>query len=219
MAGLEKNYQDILKQLVERIRQSRQNVARVANSELLTTYWEIGRTILEQKAKEGWGKKTIERLAKDLKAEFPNSGGFSDRNLVYMQTFASAWPFFPFTQPPVAELPSPSSLEDTLTPSVAAKTQASGRSPILAQVPWTHHTVILDKVKDENERIFYIKKVIENSRTKNILKVNIETNLYNRQGGAITNFHKWKDDELNYVAEQWSEQIVDEISRKAESVL
>jgi hypothetical protein len=101
----DQNYHLVLKQLEETINGSRQKVIRVANTELLTTYWEIGRTILEQKEKAGWGQKIIGKLANDLKAKFPNMKGLSLRNLSYMQSFASAWPFFPFMQPPVAQLP------------------------------------------------------------------------------------------------------------------
>jgi len=76
----------------------------VANTELLTTYWEIGRTLLEEREKAGWAKKIIEKLANDLKAKFPNMKGLSQRNLEYMPTFASGWPLFPFTQPTAAQL-------------------------------------------------------------------------------------------------------------------
>ena len=105
MIKVDNNYQLVLKQLEERITGSRYRVTQVANTELLTTYWEIGRTLLEQKEKAGWGQKIIEKLANDLKAKFPNMRGLSKRNLVYMQTFASAWPLFPFTQPVAAQLP------------------------------------------------------------------------------------------------------------------
>ena len=101
---MEKKYDSVLKHLVDKINGSRQKIARVVNNELLSAYLEIGRTLLEQKEKEGWGKKIIERLAKDLKAEFPQMNGLSERNLKYMQAFAAAWPYFPFVQPPVAPL-------------------------------------------------------------------------------------------------------------------
>src|SRR5689334_13998268 len=98
MIKVDNNYQLVLKQLEERITGSRYKVTQVANTELLATYWEIGRTLLEQKEKAGWGKKIIGKLANDLKAKFPNMRGLSQRNLEYMQTFASTWPFFPFPQ-------------------------------------------------------------------------------------------------------------------------
>lgn len=96
MVEVDENYHLVLKQLTDKINGSRYKVSRVANTELLGTYWEIGRTLLEQREKAGWGKKIIEKLVNDLKAKFPNMKGLSQRNLEYMQTFASAWPSFPF---------------------------------------------------------------------------------------------------------------------------
>lgn len=97
MIEIEENYQHVLTQLEQTINGSRHKVIQVANTELLTTYWKIGKTLLEQREKAGWGNKIIAKLANDLKAKFPNMKGLSQRNLEYMQTFASGWPFFPAT--------------------------------------------------------------------------------------------------------------------------
>ena len=208
MIEVDQNYHLVLKQLVETINGSRQKVIRVANTELLTTYWEIGRTILEQKEKAGWGKKVIEKLANDLRAKFPNMKGLSQRNLEYMQTFAAAWSFFPFPQPPAAEMPTIGQQEDNpIMQSSIAKLQPKGHpipQPVVAelqsnenqtieenrslllQIPWSHHIIILDKAKTLAERIFYIKETIRNGWSKNMLKINIETRLHERKGNAIT---------------------------------
>jgi predicted nuclease of restriction endonuclease-like (RecB) superfamily len=174
MIKVDNNYQLVLKQLEERITGSRRKVTQVANTELLATYWEIGRTLLEQKEKAGWGQKIIEKLANDLKAKFPNMRGLSERNLEYMQTFASAWPAFPFPQQPAAELQG------------HENHRINDQQPLLSQIAWTHHMVILDKAKMLDERIFYIKEVIRNAWSITMLKINIETSLYKRKGNAIT---------------------------------
>jgi predicted nuclease of restriction endonuclease-like (RecB) superfamily len=193
MIEVDQNYHLVLKQLEETINGSRQKVIRVANTELLTTYWEIGRTILEQKEKAGWGQKVIGKLANDLRAKFPNMKGLSVRNLVYMQTFAAAWPFFPFPQPRVAQLPSVGQTEDNpITQSLIAQLQPSENQNIeqnqslLLQIPWTHHLIIPDRIKTLAERTFYIKEIIRNGWSVNMLKVNIETRLHERKGSAIT---------------------------------
>ncbi len=195
MAGIEKDYYNILEGLKEKIRLARQKAALAVNRELLQVYWEIGNAILQQQKEEGWGKKIISRLAKDLKSEFDDMKGLSERNLVYMQTFAGTWPHYPFTQPPVAEtqdeLKKPGS---TITqPAVAELQSAENKAgvivqQVLAQIPWTHHTVILDKLKTEKERLFYIKKTAENGWSKSVLLAQIESGLHLRQGNAITNF-------------------------------
>lgn len=193
MIEVDNNYQFVLKQLVEKITGSRLKVTQVANTELLATYWEIGRTLLEQKEKAGWGKKIIAKLANDLKAKFPNMRGLSERNLEYMQTFASTWPFYPFPQPAVAELTGKTD-KSPIPQQVAAELQGyenqqiKNQQSLLFQIPWTHHMVILDKAKTPEERIFYIQEAIKNGWTRNMLRINIETCLYKRQGNAITNF-------------------------------
>lgn len=189
----DQNYHFVLKQLEETINGSRQKVIRVANTELLTTYWEISRTILEQKEKAGWGQKIIEKLANDLRAKFPNMKGLSVRNLKYTQSFAAAWPFFPFPQPAAAEMPTVGQQEDNLiVQSSIAQLQLveiqniEQNQSLLLQIPWTHHIIILDRVKTLTERIFYIKETIRNSWSINMLKINIETRLHERKGNAIT---------------------------------
>ncbi len=195
MAGNENNYHIILSSLKEKIRLARQKTILAVNHELLKVYWEIGYTILQQQKEEGWGKKIISRLAKDLKSEFPDMKGLSERNLVYMQTFAGTWPYYPFSQPPVAQLPGGvKKKKNAITQPLAAELQGPGKEShaivqaLLAQIPWTHHTIILDKVKAEKERLFYIKKTAENGWSKSVLAMQIESQLHLRQGNAITNF-------------------------------
>src|SRR5688572_19514620 len=89
-----KNYDIILNGLKDRIRLARQKAIVTINTGLLTAYWEIGNTILKQQKQEGWGTKVIAKLAADLRAEFPEMKGLSDRNFTYMRTFAEAYPQF-----------------------------------------------------------------------------------------------------------------------------
>lgn len=107
-----------------------------------------------------WGNKFVDNLATDLKLEFPNITGFSIRNLKYMRKCAEEYPDFEFVQ------------------------------TVVAQIPWTHNTIILDKVKDIEERKWYIQQTLENGWSKNILIMQIDTKLYQRQAIAqkITNF-------------------------------
>lgn len=88
MSQLQTNYIKIVDSLKDKIRLARLKVAVTANFELIQLYWEIGQTILEQQKKDGWGAKTIDKLAIDLKTEFPDFQGLSVRNLKYMRAFA-----------------------------------------------------------------------------------------------------------------------------------
>lgn len=83
-------YQDTLTALVERVRAARVRAQRRVNEELVLLYWEIGHEILLRQEREGWGAKVIDRLARDLRAVFPDMG-MSARNLKYMRAFARAW--------------------------------------------------------------------------------------------------------------------------------
>jgi predicted nuclease of restriction endonuclease-like (RecB) superfamily len=72
--------------------QSQLRTMQTLNKELVMLYWRIGRNLSEKSQKEGWGSKVIETLARDIKIAFPDLKGFSPRNLVYMKTFAEAYP-------------------------------------------------------------------------------------------------------------------------------
>lgn len=86
------NYDNFLRSLKERIRTAQVRAALAVNKELVLLYWQIGKEILERQSQEGWGAKVISRLAKDLKAEFPDIKGFSRTNLLYMRAFADTYP-------------------------------------------------------------------------------------------------------------------------------
>jgi len=190
---LDKDYGLILQDLKEKIRQARLRASVVVNAQLLQVYWEIGQTILEQQKRLGWGKKIIKQLSNDLRTEFPDMRGFSERNLVYMQTFAATYPHFTITQSLVAQIAQgkPAQLENVenqenaITQPVVAQLER-----LVGQLPWTHNIVLLDKLPTLEERLFYIQKCIQNGWSKAVLVHQIESDLYNRQGKAITNFEQ-----------------------------
>ncbi|PCJ67308.1 MAG: hypothetical protein COA58_03030 [Bacteroidetes bacterium] len=170
------NYIDTLKELKNKISESRLKVGFAVNAELLRLYWEIGKTILEEQNLSGWGAKVIESLSSDLRTEFPDFKGLSVRNLKYMRSFAKSYPEFSKVQQGAALFKIPSNQSFTFVQQLAA------------QIPWGHHQVIMDKVKTSKERLFYIERCVENGWSRNILKEQIVSQLYLRQGKAITNF-------------------------------
>ncbi|MBD2115059.1 MULTISPECIES: PDDEXK nuclease domain-containing protein [Cyanophyceae] len=156
----DENYFALLNGLKKRIRSAQVKAVLAVNRELILLYWQIGREVLARQQAEGWGGKVIERLAQDLKREFPDMKGFSRSNLMYMRAFAEAWPNEQFVH------------------------QAGG------QIPWKHNCVILEKVKTPTERLWYIQQTVENGWSRNVLILQIESGLFQRQGGAITNFER-----------------------------
>lgn len=177
---LDKSYVEVLHDLKIRISEARQRAAILVNKELLLMYWEVGNTIIDMQAKEGWGAKTIDRLAQDLQSEFPDMKGFSVRNLKYMKSFAETYPDFQIVQHPAAQI-KPGEDIDLGTLKV---------QQVAAQIPWSYHQVLLDRLKTKEERNFYIVKILQNGWKRNMLILQIESDLYSRQGKAITNFSK-----------------------------
>jgi predicted nuclease of restriction endonuclease-like (RecB) superfamily len=115
------NYVNIIARLKEKIRQAKTKASLAVNKELLNVYWEIGNTILEQQKSEGWGAKVIDRLAQDLKHEFPDMQGLSIRNIKYMRAFAEAYPEFSIVQPTLAQLQLTENLKNTFMQQVVAQ--------------------------------------------------------------------------------------------------
>lgn len=155
---LPREYADLLYDLKERIRQAQVRAALAVNRELVLLYWQIGRAILTRQQAEGWGARVIDRLAADLRREFPELKGFSPRNLKYMRALADAYPDEPFVQ------------------------------QVAAQLPWFHLCVLLDKVKAPAEREWYMRATIAHGWSREILVHQIESDLIRRQGRALTNF-------------------------------
>jgi predicted nuclease of restriction endonuclease-like (RecB) superfamily len=146
--------------LKTRIRTAQLRASLAVNRELMLLYWHIGREILKRQQEEGWGSKVVNRLAQDLKREFPDIKGFSRTNLLYMRAFAEAYP------------------------DEAIVLRSAG------QIPWRHNQVLLDKLKSLEERLWYAQKSLEGGWSRDILVMQIESGLYDRQGGAITNFER-----------------------------
>jgi predicted nuclease of restriction endonuclease-like (RecB) superfamily len=99
------DYSRWLRELKDRIRSAQVRAALTVNQELVLLYWQIGRSILVQQGQEGWGTKVIEKLARDLKKEFPEIKGFSRSNLIYMRAFAEAYVDEQIVQRSVGQFP------------------------------------------------------------------------------------------------------------------
>ncbi|MCI2430286.1 PDDEXK nuclease domain-containing protein [Candidatus Acetothermia bacterium] len=152
------DYVSLLTELKRRIREGRLRVVMSANAAMVLLYWDIGRAILERQQKEGWGTKVIDRLSSDLRREFPDMQGLSPRNLKYMRALAVAWPDRQIVQ------------------------------QVAAQIPWFHNCILLDKINAPDARLWYARKAREEGWSRNVLVLQIERRLYERQGKAITNF-------------------------------
>lgn len=170
--SLDKERRDWFISIKDEIKNAHISTTVKVNNELLRLYATIGNSILDVQQRLGWGSQIINNLAEHIKEEFPDNKGFSVRNLKYMRAFAEAYPEFPIVQVPLA-------------PKSKRFVQVS-----LAQIPWYHHISLLTKVKDLDERAFYIIETANNGWSRDTMLLQIKTDLYNRQGKAITNFKK-----------------------------
>nr|WP_129781509.1 PDDEXK nuclease domain-containing protein [Peristeroidobacter soli] len=158
MTQLSEGYSTLLTELKQRIRSARLRTVLAVNSELILLYWSIGRDIRARQSTEGWGAKVIMRLAADLRRAFPDMTGISARNLKYMRVFADAWPDRSIVQ------------------------------QVAAQLPWGHNIVLLQDVKSPAEREWYARQASQEGWSRSVLTHQIESNLFARQGRALTNF-------------------------------
>ncbi len=189
----ELTYKQLLVSLKQQVHSAQAKAALAVNSSLIQLYWNMGKMIADNQAVFEGRNNYVEQLAKDLRAEFPEMNGFSKRNIFYCRSFylfyagssvqqAVALKEIDLLEAPVQQ---PAALynDDSVQ-------QAVRLSNFLASVPWGHHVVLINKMKDPEEALFYIQQTIENNWSRAILTLQIEQDLFSRQGKAITNFHQ-----------------------------
>jgi predicted nuclease of restriction endonuclease-like (RecB) superfamily len=152
-------YADLLDRVKTRIREGQTRAVQAVTRELLCLYWDLGRLLVEKQGAEGWGAGVLRRLSNDLKNELPETKGFSKKNLKLMTQFFREYPgLFPIGK------------------------------PVVAQLPWAHHVLLMQKVKSMAERLWYMGMALEQGWSRNVLHLMIESQAHRRQGRAITNF-------------------------------
>jgi len=174
------DYIQWISEIKDKIRSSQIKASLSVNSEMLKLYWNLGSSISDKLTKSNWGTKVVAKLSEDLQRTFPDFEGFSKRNLLFMRQW------FEFYQQAgneqmeimkqvVSQLPIPrNSIEEI--------------KMLVSLIPWGHNIVIIQKTKNLEQSLFYILKTIENNWSRTVLGVQIESQLFERQGKATTNF-------------------------------
>src|SRR3989338_374339 len=157
---LDEHYNRLLASVKERIRKAQYDALKAVNKELIALYWDLGRMIVDRQKKHGWGKAIVENLAEDLQKEFPGMQGFSVQNLWYMRQFYMEY-------------------------HGNAKLQ-----PLVGEISWTKHLIIMAQCKDDLEREFYIRMTRKFGWTKNVLIHQVEGKAYETTMLNQTNFNK-----------------------------
>ncbi len=154
------DYAGLLGAIKERIRSAQYAALKAANTEHIGLYWDIGRMIVERQQGDSWGKSVVQRLASDLQKEFPGVQGYSSQNLWYMRQFYVMY-------------------------RASAKLQ-----PLVGEISWTKHLVLMAKCADDLEREFYIRMTRKFGWTKSVLLHQIENQSYEKTLLGQTNFDK-----------------------------
>jgi predicted nuclease of restriction endonuclease-like (RecB) superfamily len=143
-------YKTFLTEIKEKVRTSRLQAALSVNRELIALYWHIGKRIIEKEAETSWGDKLIEILSNDLQNTFPETRGFSTRNIKYMRQFAVNYP------------------------------NEIGQQPV-AQLPWGHIILLIQRVKNTRQREWYISQTIDHGWSRYTLERHVKHDLFNAQ--------------------------------------
>ena len=162
----QEHYSSFLIEVKERIRSAQYEAMKAVNKEMISLYWDIGKQITSKQEQLGWGKSVVETLSKDLQEEFPGLQGFGTRNIWYMYQFYSEYQ------------------DNTIL------------QPLVAEISWTKHLVIMTKCKNEQERQFYILSTKRYGWSKNLLINKIESKNYEKYLTGQANFDKTLPDNI-----------------------
>ena len=205
IAIADKEYKKWIAELSTRYRKSQIKTAIKVNQEMLRFYWELGRDIVERNAENRYGSNFYVSISSDLKKSIPEAGGLSPSNIRYSKRFYLLYHSY------LNEISiTPWSGEQNLQ-QVAEKLQSL---PINQQfteqiqndifsVPLGHHMLLIDKCSDNPKKaIFFIHNTVEKGWSRSMLLNFLSTDLYERQGRALTNFGRTLPPETSDLAQE-----------------
>lgn len=187
---IDKDYTQWIETLSVRYRQSQIRAAVKVNQELLKFYWELGRDIEEMHVEERWGEKVIKNLSVDLQYINPNATGFSVRNIYYSKKFYLLYKQYITIVPQAVAQFGNEKVPQVVAQNFELVPQPVGQlTDVLFSIPWGHHRYLMDKYGNDPEKaFFYVRKTMEEGWSRDMLLNYMESNLYEREGKALTNF-------------------------------
>jgi len=156
---LDTTYKTWLKEIKHKIKSAQLKATVTVNTHLLELYWDLGKEIISKQQNSNWGEGVLEQLSIDLKISFPDIKGFSKRNLYAMKQW---YTFYRSTSEFVPQL--------------------------VAQIPWGHNRLIISKIKNIQEALFYCQATLHNGWSREQLEIAIKNDYFTTKGTAITNF-------------------------------
>ena len=171
--GIQKEYIQWIKELKLKIKAAQSQAVLSINSQLILLYWELGKEISEKQKNSSWGSNFIERTASELTGEFPEMKGFSRRNLyAIVQWYKFYSSIYEFVPQPVA------------------------------QIPWGHNRLIINKIHDIEEAMFYASETVRTGWDRGMLEIQIENDLFHKAGKSVHNFNNTLPDERSRIVSQ-----------------
>jgi len=182
-APLPASYGALLEDIKARIRAAQVKAALSINRELIELYWHIGKSIMERQRAEGWGKSVVERLSSDLQSEFSGISGFSPQNIWRMRALYLAW-----TEDVSKLKPTARQNGAPILSQAARELDGQNLPQAVREIPWFHNVTLIEKLKDPIQRLWYAQQIIVHGWSRAVLVHQIESDLFARQGKALTNF-------------------------------
>jgi predicted nuclease of restriction endonuclease-like (RecB) superfamily len=165
------DYDSFLVVIKQQIKTSKMRAIKSVNQEMIMLYFGIGKSIYQKQQELGWGAKVIDNLSSDIKSEFPDMGGFSTRNLKLMVQFYKEYESIEIGQPAVAQ----------------SEHEQNGQL-LVAQIPWAHNIILIQKIKDRDLRYWYIQNILEHGWSRDVLALMISSEVHKREGKLVSNF-------------------------------
>lgn len=171
LVEVDAQYREWISEVSKRFHQSQIKAAVKVNDEMLRFYWQLGKELHDRKDKFSYGQSFYKTISRDLRRELPDVKSFSETNLRYMQKFAELYS------------------EVSNLPQVGEDFRSEEIEPLFA-IPWGHHKIIIDRCNGNPKKaLFFVNQVIQNNWSRAVLLNFLDTDLYERQGKAITNFN------------------------------
>lgn len=165
---ISRDYNEWIISLKLRFQKAQIKAAVKVNSTLLEFYWGLGSDIVQKQKDSAWGSGFLKQVSKDLMTEFPDVKGFSEPNLKHIRNW---WSFYN------------SKKITTCYPNIPIDVKQ-----LVSKIPWGQNILIISKSKTLEEALFYVKNTMNYGWSRSILSLQIKSDLYNREGKAITNF-------------------------------
>lgn len=175
-----KSYQNFLSSVKFEIKRAQQKAFHSVNAQMLILYFKIGQMLDDKQKEAGWGAKVIEKLSLDIVNELSDAKGFSSRNIRRMLAFYREYEIVATKVPQLVAQINTDESSDTF----------KGDEALIFQIPWGHNILLMEKIKEVDIRFWYMRRVIENGYSRDVLSQMIKSELHKREAKLTSNFQK-----------------------------